>query len=431
MKALFICPHERPAVAALSEATPLVLAPLLGKTLIEYWIEHAVVRGATSLLILATDRPEQVRALVGSGERWGLEIEVIPAMRELTPAEARAKYQAGDGQIWLSQGDDVVLLDHLPQAAQYNLFSDYAGWYAALQFWLPNTESPYRIGLRQVRPGVWIGLRSQVDESAELVAPCWIGDDVHVGPGAKIGPHAVIENNSIIERGVGISHAVVGPEIVVGEAVQIRDSLAWGRTLVNWRLGSHIKIPDDFLICPLRENGLSSNPGRALGRIAALLAIAVTLPLALVAALRSRIAGLPVLRARRAARPRVYQSSVPGDTLLYYELTGADGWLQRWPQLWNIALGEFAWVGNRPLAPDEASWFSNEFERLWLAAPVGFFSLADAESCFTPFSDEAIAHASFYAAEANWRLDLSILSRAFAVCCLGARNNLPNSEIHS
>jgi len=97
------------------------------------------------------------------------------------------------------------------------------------------------------------------------------------------------------------------------------------------------------------------------------------------------------------------------------------GWLRRWPQLWQVACDEFAWVGNRPLNPSQAARLSSDFERLWLAAPIGLISLADAEGCDEIFSDAARAHASFYAAGANWRLDLAILARALFAAVFGVR----------
>jgi glucose-1-phosphate thymidylyltransferase len=93
MKSLLIFPAERPAVAALAEATPLALLPVMGKPLAAYWLEHLADLGIREVRLLAADRPDQVRAAVGHGARWGLVVEVIPALRELTVAEARAKYR--------------------------------------------------------------------------------------------------------------------------------------------------------------------------------------------------------------------------------------------------------------------------------------------------------------------------------------------------
>src|SRR6266403_2085093 len=47
--------------------------------------------GALQVLVLATDRVDQVRARIGDGARWGLRVAVITETRELTPAEARSK----------------------------------------------------------------------------------------------------------------------------------------------------------------------------------------------------------------------------------------------------------------------------------------------------------------------------------------------------
>src|SRR5947207_3108663 len=45
MKALLICPSERPGVAELAEAAPLSNIPLLGATLLEYWLTYLAGNG--------------------------------------------------------------------------------------------------------------------------------------------------------------------------------------------------------------------------------------------------------------------------------------------------------------------------------------------------------------------------------------------------
>src|SRR6185436_17936568 len=85
--------------------------------------------------------------------------------------------------------------------------------------------------------------------------------------------------------------------------------------------------------------------------------------------------------------------------------------IRRWPQLWSIVCGDFTWVGNRPLSPTDAAELATDFERLWLVAPVGLISLADAEACADFLSDQARAHASYYAVQAHWKMDLNIIMR--------------------
>jgi hypothetical protein len=420
MKALLICPGEREAVAALAEAVPLSNLPILGKSLIEYWLEHLAERGAKQVCVLATDRPEQVRALVGDGARWGLHVEVLPEVCELTIEEARSKYRRQQEGVGLSGPDDVQLMDHLPGLPERTLFTSYASWFAAVQAWMPHAATADRIGVRQIRPGVWVGLHARISPEAQLCAPCWIGEAVHISPGAVIGPHAVLEKGAVVEETAEVACSVVGPETFIGSLLEVRRSIVLGSTLVNWKLGSCIKVPDEFLLCPLGRRRLAFTTAEFLGRLAAAWVITLTLPLALFAVLKAGLQGRRVLRPLLAVRPRS-DAGVPmaGDTLIYYQFTGVPGWLRRWPQLWSILRGDFNWIGNRPLSPREAARLGNDYERLWLTAPLGLISLADTEAGTGFFNDEARAHASYYAVQASWRLDLVIFGRALFLFAFG------------
>src|SRR5688572_3487742 len=254
MKALLICPGERVGVAALAETAPLCNVPILGKPLVDYWLEYLAERGARHIYILATDRPEQVREWVNDGVRWGLTVEVLPEVHEPSLEEARAKYQSNDSLGWLPAPHDAQLMDRLPKLSRHSLFSSYADWYGALQAWLPYAASAERIGIHSLKPGVWVGLHSRIDPGAELHGPLWIGENVHIAAGAIVGPWTIIENNACIEEGAEISNSVIGSDTLVGRFTEVRRSIAWGATLVNWKLDSWIKVPDSFLLCRLGRN---------------------------------------------------------------------------------------------------------------------------------------------------------------------------------
>ena len=67
MNALLICPAKRAAVSSFTETGPLCNLRLLGQTLLEYWLSHLASTGAKRVVVLSSDRPEQVRASVGDG----------------------------------------------------------------------------------------------------------------------------------------------------------------------------------------------------------------------------------------------------------------------------------------------------------------------------------------------------------------------------
>lgn len=429
MKALLICPHERPGIALLAEKQPLALLPVCGKRLIEYWLEYFVANGVRKVVVLASDRPEEIRSVIGSGRKWGLRIDVIPEARELSVEEARAKYQT-DALGWLPPPSDVFVTDRLPAQAT-SAFESYQSWAAGVHEFSHAPMSPTRIGLRQVQPGIWMGLRARVDASALLRKPCWIGDDVHIGPRAIIGPNAVIDNRSLIETGAEISDSIVAPETFVGAFTEVRDSIALGSLLINVKTGSHVHVPDPFLLGELSARPFQISPVALLGRVAAAAVMLFTSPLAIYVCLKCAWRAQHPLREVTAVR---LGRGLTGQTLerfQFYEFTNVNRWVRRWPQLWSIVMGDFCWVGNRPISASKAARLHNDFERLWLHAPVGLISLADVRGWVDSFSDEARAHSAFYAVRRNWRMDVQILGRAPIIVALSAQKLWENQLVPS
>ncbi len=251
MKALLICPAVRPAVPHLAEDAPLALAPILGEGIVSHWIEHLAVLGARHVQVIAADRTDQVRAVLGDGARWGVRLDVISTSVEPSIAEAVARYRPANAAGWIAAPNDVVVMDHLPGCADLPLFESYASWFAALLAWMPRALTPARVRVTEIRPGIWVGRRAHVSAKAELIAPCWIGDQVFVEPGAIVGPGAIVENRSVIEDEARVTQSWVGPDTFVGPMTALASSLAWGNRLTNWRSDSSLQVPDPFLMCSL------------------------------------------------------------------------------------------------------------------------------------------------------------------------------------
>jgi hypothetical protein len=305
-----------------------------------------------------------------------------------------------------------VLLDHLPGLPEQPLFESYEGWFAALKLFMPHAVASVRIGTREVHPGVWVGLHAQIDSGAKLHAPCWIGEHTLVSAGAVIGPGAMLDDRVIVDEGARVKHSMIGPETFIGKLISVENSLAHGNTLVNWKTGSCLHVPDAFLLCALNDRRCARIGSNLIGRILASIAMVATAPVALAMMGWSLVRRESVLVLRLGVRPQRNPRSSAFQTFAYYELAGSSNWLHRWPQFWSIVRGDLAWVGNRPLRPAQALMLSHDFERLWLAAPVGIVSLADAHGCIDEFNADTCAHASYYAVYASRRLDWFVLSRA-------------------
>lgn len=260
MRKVLICPGERRALAFLAESVPLVLVPVLGENLLAYWMESVANAGIRHIEILATDRPDLVRAAVRDGSRWGARVHVRSALQELTPAAAcehLAQIHSTAPPVTLA---DVVTVDHLPGLTDPPPLRSYRDWFAAVVAWMPRRAAFTRIGMREVRPDFWCGRRTRVSPTAQVHPPCWLGDHVQVGADAVIGPHAVLEDRVIVDSAAEIHASIVGPDTFVGALTRIDSSLAWGSTLIDWRSGSCTQVPDPFLLSSLNSGG--PEPGR-------------------------------------------------------------------------------------------------------------------------------------------------------------------------
>jgi hypothetical protein len=262
MKALIICPSKRPAVPLLMARGPLATLPVLGASLISHWVENLAAQGAKHIQVICADDEDRVRTAVGVGSQWGVRIEMIARSVEPTQEHASARYHPGGESDWLAAPHDVVPMSHLPGCPTMPLFESYASWYAALLAWLPHALTPTRMRVTEIRPGVWVGSRSRISPAAELISPCWIGDQVSIEAGAVVGPGAIVEDRSVVGEKAKIAHSWVGPDTFVGAMTSVASSLAWGSTLIDWRTDSALHVPDPFLLSSLVGSGAAPTTDR-------------------------------------------------------------------------------------------------------------------------------------------------------------------------
>ena len=223
------------AVPALLRKGPLALVPFLGQTVLEHALAGLAAVGVKRVRLEAGSHADQIRGVVGRGEAWGLALEISPtagAPDDFLPARS-------------------VTLDQLPQLPQRPLWRSYRDWYAAQQSLLP-ALARQRVGTRELSPGVFVGLRSQIAPDATLSAPCWVGANVFVGPRATIGPGTVIEDGSYIDTGAEIVGSIIGPHTYVGAYTEVRESFARGNELLKLDTGTLTEVTDRFLLGELR-----------------------------------------------------------------------------------------------------------------------------------------------------------------------------------
>ena len=87
----------------------------------------------------------------------------------------------------------------------------------------------------EVRRGVWIGRRAEIDPTASLSGPVFIGEGAAIRPGARLEPLSVISSgalvaeNAQVSRSVVMAHAYLGPRTLVrGALIGVKTALKAG-----------------------------------------------------------------------------------------------------------------------------------------------------------------------------------------------------------
>jgi NDP-sugar pyrophosphorylase family protein len=216
-------------------------------------MSHLAAEGINQVRIITSDAVDAIEEFTGDGSRWGLKIEVIHEVCDLLPEEARKRYRPNDESGWAPEPRDLIEADHLPGLPEHKLFSSYAEWFRAHVAWLPKVAASKRIGMREIAPRVWAGRRTRISRSARLIGPCWIGDHVQIGKNTVIGPNSFLENQVVIDAGCGVENSWIGPGTFLGALTELKESLAWGNLLINWKTSSHTIVTDPFLLTSLTE----------------------------------------------------------------------------------------------------------------------------------------------------------------------------------
>lgn len=240
LKVIVHCPLASDTVPELSRRKPLVLLPFLGGTVLAHALTALAGEGIQQVGIEAGDRTPDILQWVGNGKAWGLRIGTAESLQEESP------------------GTDYreLTLDQLPQLPGRKLWVSYLGWFD-VQMSLLESLARLKVGMREIQPGVFVGLRSRVAADARLSAPLWIGEHVFVGSGVRLGPKAIIEDHCYIDAGTEVSGSVVGPETYVGSCTEIHRSFAWGGDLLNFESGSFTQVADKFLLGPAPSSAFS------------------------------------------------------------------------------------------------------------------------------------------------------------------------------
>ncbi len=338
---------------------PSVLWPVGGQSLAAHWLDHAVRLGCKRVVIHAADRPAEVRAALGGGGYWSLELEVSS---QRAPADAIPMFGLPNDPKPVAPTTPLELL----------------GWWFDLNCrWLAG-RNINAVSIDQCREaGGWIGPRVKISASAKLVSPYWIGAGAEIGPECRIGPNAFIGSGSVLESDVHVENSFVLARTFLGSHIDVRTKIIDGNTLLDLVAGTRVELRDNFV-----ASALTSGAGRVDWRERVLAAI-LWVP--------------AILLALGCGRPVTDMVRLPGGALLALSTRSRGPLLARrasW--LRHVIAGHMRLVGVLPraivpnLPPDSRSLLEE--------STPGMFALSDLHGIHTTADTEESVHAVYQAA---------------------------------
>jgi len=110
----------------------------------------------------------------------------------------------------------------------------------------------------EIKPGVWVGSGAQIDRSARVVAPAFIGRNVEISDNCLITRASNIESNSHIDFGSAIENSSILSNTYVGIGLDLCHSIVDGNNLLNLRHHVNLPITDPVVLRRNEANAIQN-----------------------------------------------------------------------------------------------------------------------------------------------------------------------------
>ena len=101
----------------------------------------------------------------------------------------------------------------------------------------------------EIRPGVWVNDGAQIERSARIVAPAFIGAGVQISEECLVTRCSNIESASFVDFGTAVEDSSILPDTYIGIGLDLSHSIVDGCNLFNLRHDVLLDITDPVVVC--------------------------------------------------------------------------------------------------------------------------------------------------------------------------------------
>jgi NDP-sugar pyrophosphorylase family protein len=468
MRVIVLADRSGSELEPLTKDIPVALLPIAAKPLLIHCLEELAIASLTRITLVVSSHSEAVKTVLGSGARWGLNIDYVLSRGEEPAAEILARLQTGEHPTLLLRGDvlrsaslksvvarlregkpeageltfqsrrahvtwypdvppsallDAVTWPPLPRNGHFNTIDDADGQLRTLDtladYHRANIDAAagkipgLLIPGRAVALGLTVGRQSRISPRTLRQGAALVGSNCRIDSHAVFQGDVVISDNVLVDREAEIQNSVVLPNTYVGQLVHIQNAIVKGSDLIRVDTGAHLRVADSFLIADLGVNGTSEYFTRPLNRLAGFVLLLLSLPLWPLAFMAASVRDPRQAVTRRILRGNRIRLNEFGirerSPFSAWEFNCKGPILRYLPRLWAVAHGDLKLIGTLPISEQEAAERVDDWQRAADRAPSGLIGPSQLLLPEDSTEEDIILSDALYARQRSIGRDLSLL----------------------
>ncbi len=424
------------------------MLPIGGKPVIEHLLENVSTVPHARMTLVASRGVNALRQFVGSGERWGLDIDLMSS-RPNEPVSSLKRRQPSlfNGKTLIVSADrlytenlaeqDAVLAlldsaDDTPHGAHvigepaYTIENHKQFLELNLQAASGAIEQVNLRG-RERGLGLTTGYRTQVDPRSVRLGQTHAGNHCRVDKSAQMHGTVVLNSSVVIDRNTHVEDSVVLENTYVGEHLNLKRCVISGRYIIRVDDNVVVKLADSFMAAPLNQGVYSTHLAGPVNQLCGAIAGAAALPVMAVALLVALWENpyQPLVKRTWVSNlsPKSGTAHRNFDT---FEFNVSNRALRKLPQILDIGTGHLRWFGVSAATAAELDARTEPWQMARDNCPSGMLGSAQINEDESATANERFSSDADYAASAHCRLNLELVGAALAK--LWVRDTQPKAQ---